>query len=422
MITEIDFEKHLGISKDWLDAIFPFYIVVDEYLTILEFGSLLPKVLDDLEKNEGLDNFLEFEEEENSDIEFEGLKTSKELLKFNGKMAPIKLSGEARYIEEHNLVIILLTPFIKSRNELTRYKIQIEELPLSDTTSCYLDLIANDQEGGSQSSSKYDKGDEKKEQGFVIPGLDGSDIDIPEDIDVLKSSYKKMAYEFGKVARASTELQDIIRDKTQELDMQVVMTKEALKKAEAEREKAEIATEEALTAKDQAVKAHNEALVAKNEAERAKKEVEQAKAELESAYEKVDKARAEARAEADEAIQDIIKLKNKAEDDVEILKGKVSKILHVVRYASEGDLRNKIPVSGSDPIGQVGDGLNEFFENLKNNIKEIESCSSALKNASFNLKENNRVMKTNSAETTDQTDQATKASDKVTHGMGEVEG
>ncbi|MFZ8933402.1 MAG: methyl-accepting chemotaxis protein [Bacteriovoracaceae bacterium] len=415
MIEKIEFEKHLRISKDWLDNLFPFYIVVDEYLSTLEFGPLLPKAIDDISDTESLDNLFEFLDDENSEIEFDSLKDITGPIKIVGKIAPLKLWGEVRYIEEFNLVLLLLTPLLKSENELTRYKIQLEELPLSDTTSNYLELISNTEGASQAAASKYAKEDEKKEQGFVVPGLDGSDIEIPEDPEALKDAYKKMAYEFGKVARASTELQDIIRDKTQELDMQVVMTKEALRKAEEERAKAETATEEALMAKDDAEKAHGEA-------EAAKVEVEKAKEELELAYEKVDKARAEARAEADEAIQDIVLLKNKAEEDVEILKGKVSKILHVVRFASEGDLTNKIPVSGTDPIGQVGDGLNEFFNNLKNSVKEIESCSSALKNASYNLKDNNRVMKNNSAETTDQTFQATKASDKVTSGMREVEG
>ncbi len=420
MITEINHEEHLGISKEWIESLFPFYFVIDEYLTVLEYGPFLPKAVQDISKNQGLDNFFENLNGDEKDITFERLKENKSV-QIIGKLAPLKLWGEAKYLEKDNLIIFLVTPFIEADNELSRYKISLDDLPNSDATMMYYEILS-DGSGSGGSGSKYAKDDEKKEQGFVVPGLDGSDIEVPEDYNILKDMYKKMAYEFGKVARASTELQDIIRDKTQELDMQVVMTQEALKKAEAEREKADKARVEALTAKDEAVKAHEEALEAKEEAERAKKEVEVAKEELEQAYEKVDKARAEARAEADEAIADIVVLKNKAEEDVEILKEKVSRILQVVKLASGGDLRQKVPVSGEDPIGQVGDGLNEFFSNLKNNLKEIESCSSALKKASFNLKENNRVMKDNSAETNKQTYQATEASDKVTHGMREVEG
>lgn len=495
-----NFKDNLGISKEFLNSTFPFYFVLDEYLTIIDFGDLAKKAIEDLELNQGFDNFFEWIEETDGSMEL-SFKSLIDLhgksTEISGKMTPLQLWGQSIVSDSGKYILLLLTPKITKLNQVTRYKISEDDFPKWDSTLFYVEHISSGEGGGAGSKSKYAKEDEKKEKGFVVPGLDGSDIELPKDYDELASSYKKMAYEFGKVARASTELQDIIRDKTQELDMQVVMTQEALKKAEharsvaesakketelalerAEKEKlkAEIAKEDADSerlkaetqkkmaeqAKEEAEAAKEEAEAAKEEAEAAKEvaetqrqnalkskeeaeaakevaevqrhnaelsreeahaaklEVEKASEELQVAYKNVDKARAEARAEADEAIKDIILMKNNIEEDARQLMEKVRKILEVVKVASTGDLRIKIPVSGKDAIGQVGDGLNEFFSSLKLSIKEIESCGHALDDASIKLRDNNKVMKQNSDDTTKQTLMAGMASKKVTDGMNEV--
>lgn len=478
MNPDFNIQEKLGISREWLNSLFPFFIVLDEYLTVLEFGDLISKAVDDLEVNQGLDNYFEYLDDEEKEITFDSLVNLQlKSVKFVGKLMPLKLWGEVKVFPEEKLVIFLGTPNITALNQITRYKISLEDFPISDPTIDFVNYIdENGVGGGAGSKSKYAKDDDKKEKGFQVPGLDGSDIDVPKDYEVLKEVYKKMAYEFGKVARASTELQDIIRDKTQELDMQVVMTQEALKKAQAEQakavkaqketeialkgaeksrnvaEKAElVALEEkgnaeksrneaenaklvALKEKGKAEKSRNEAekaeliaLKEKGKAEEAKHEAMEAKAlvekaseDLKVAYKQVDGARAEARAEADEAIKDVLKLKDKAEEDATSLREKVRRILEVVKHATTGDLTKIIPVSGEDAIGQVGEGLNEFFNVLKSSIKEIESASLALGDASEELQDNNLVMKNNSNDTNHEAESAKVASLTVTNGMADV--
>ncbi len=53
------------------------------------------------------------------------------------------------------------------------------------------------------------------------------------------------------------------------------------------------------------------------------------------------------------------------------LQQKVEVILEVVRAASQGDLTREISVSGSDAIGQMGEGLAHFFKSLRHSVQQI---------------------------------------------------
>lgn len=61
----------------------------------------------------------------------------------------------------------------------------------------------------------------------------------------------------------------------------------------------------------------------------------------------------------------------------EELKRKVDSMLEVVSAAKEGDLTREITVRGTDAIGQMGEGLEKFFEDLRNRISSIGKTPSA---------------------------------------------
>ncbi len=60
------------------------------------------------------------------------------------------------------------------------------------------------------------------------------------------------------------------------------------------------------------------------------------------------------------------------------LKSKVDKILEVVDAASKGDIAQEITVNGADAIGQMGQGLTQFFTNLRKSIGNIDGTSKLL--------------------------------------------
>ena len=65
----------------------------------------------------------------------------------------------------------------------------------------------------------------------------------------------------------------------------------------------------------------------------------------------------------------------------EELEEKVQAILSVVTQAAEGDLTHDVTVSGEDPVGQVGHGLQRLIESLRESINAISSNASTLASA-----------------------------------------
>ncbi|MHB1599561.1 MAG: methyl-accepting chemotaxis protein [Acidimicrobiales bacterium] len=67
------------------------------------------------------------------------------------------------------------------------------------------------------------------------------------------------------------------------------------------------------------------------------------------------------------------------------LRAKVEDILGVVNAAGDGDLTVVVPVSGADPVGQVGESLARFLADLRSRIAAISGNSQSLASAAEQL-------------------------------------
>ena len=90
-----------------------------------------------------------------------------------------------------------------------------------------------------------------------------------------------------------------------------------------------------------------------------------------------------------------------AEND---LREKVQEILEVVNAAGRGDLTVAVPVSGADPIGQVGESLAGFLADLRSRIAVIDGNSRSLASAADQLAATSAQMSLGSEETAAQAD------------------
>ncbi len=97
----------------------------------------------------------------------------------------------------------------------------------------------------------------------------------------------------------------------------------------------------------------------------------------------------------------------------EDLKVKVGQILEVVNSAASGDLTQSITVTGDDPIGQMGVGLERFFSDLRKSVASIADNASALAGASEELSVVSAEMSSNADETSSQANVVSAASEQV---------
>ncbi|MBT3271459.1 PAS domain-containing protein [Candidatus Poribacteria bacterium] len=89
-------------------------------------------------------------------------------------------------------------------------------------------------------------------------------------------------------------------------------------------------------------------------------------------------------------------------EDARNLQEKVDSILHVVQASQEGDLTQEVVVSGADAIGQMGEGLQSFFHDLRGNLRVIRDNGSAMNGASTTLMQVSEQMGANAEETSTQ--------------------
>jgi methyl-accepting chemotaxis protein len=106
-------------------------------------------------------------------------------------------------------------------------------------------------------------------------------------------------------------------------------------------------------------------------------------------------------------------LAEREKEQAEDLKQKVNRILEVVSAAAKGDLRREITISGTDAIGQMGEGLNKFFQDLRGSISAIGENAQALATSSQELTAVSQTMSANAEETAVQAGVVSSASELV---------
>ena len=142
----------------------------------------------------------------------------------------------------------------------------------------------------------------------------------------------------------------------------------------------------------------------------AAQEIEKAAKEQEAL--RVEQAEQERKVVEDKAARNK-EVAEKEQQQAQILQDKVNSILDVVNSAADGDLTQKIPVSGTDAIGQMGESLTRFFKALRDDIEEIGQNAESVSAAAEELTATSTTMSANAEETSAQASVVSAASDEV---------
>jgi methyl-accepting chemotaxis protein len=95
------------------------------------------------------------------------------------------------------------------------------------------------------------------------------------------------------------------------------------------------------------------------------------------------------------------------------LAAKVDAMLDVVEAAANGDLTRRVPVSGNDAIGRLGDRLSDFFEAMRRSMTAIAANATTLGAASEELSVVSRQMTGTADETSAQAGVVSAATEQV---------
>lgn len=119
-------------------------------------------------------------------------------------------------------------------------------------------------------------------------------------------------------------------------------------------------------------------------------------------------------------ITDQVKLREKVAKDAAELKQNVESMLEVVAAAAQGDLTREVSVRGSDSVGQMGEGLNKLFTDLRSSIGSIGQAATALGSSSEELASVSQEMSANAEETSTQATVVSAASEQVSRNLQTV--
>ncbi|MBI1356331.1 MAG: PAS domain S-box protein [Acidobacteria bacterium] len=99
------------------------------------------------------------------------------------------------------------------------------------------------------------------------------------------------------------------------------------------------------------------------------------------------------------------------------LKGSVNQMLEVVKLAKAGDLTVEVPVRGSDAMGQMGEGLEGFIDDLRGTITRMSENAQQLSASAEELTAVSQQMASSAEETSSQVTVVSAASEEVTRNV-----
>jgi methyl-accepting chemotaxis protein len=102
------------------------------------------------------------------------------------------------------------------------------------------------------------------------------------------------------------------------------------------------------------------------------------------------------------------------------LQEKVNAILTTVQSVAEGDLTQRVSISGSDTIGQLGDGFGRLITDLNHNMGLISRNAQALAASSDELTSSSQMMAASSEETSAQAASVSAAAEQVSKSVHTV--
>ncbi len=118
--------------------------------------------------------------------------------------------------------------------------------------------------------------------------------------------------------------------------------------------------------------------------------------------------------------QEVMERQEKERKTAQELQDKVDNMLEVVKSAAEGDLTREISVNGSDAIGQMGQGLKNFLENLRKNISKIATTAKTLATSSESMTAVSQEMAGTAEETSAQANVVSAASQEISRNVQTV--
>lgn len=132
----------LSLPLETWDSIFPFHILLDQDLRILQIGSALQRVYPDCGVQTEFETFFKIARPSHLEISFENLKAyTHYLFVLENPDRSLKLRAQLLVLESPNRLLFLASPWFTDRNELKEMGLNLRDLPLHNVAVDFLTLL-----------------------------------------------------------------------------------------------------------------------------------------------------------------------------------------------------------------------------------------------------------------------------------------
>ncbi|MBD2448129.1 response regulator [Nostoc sp. FACHB-152] len=134
--------NQFSLSADQFAALFPFHLVIDRQMKIVQVGEVLGRILEPISiLNSSLDEHFKINRP-NCPVSFEAIcQQTRSLFLLQSLHKEMQLKGQIVYAEDSNYLIFLGSPWMTEITALKKLELSIDDFPLYDSVSDYLFLL-----------------------------------------------------------------------------------------------------------------------------------------------------------------------------------------------------------------------------------------------------------------------------------------
>jgi len=153
----------LGFDAELLDELFPFHIVCDDRMQVLQFGPKLQRVVPEI--GSGLSLFDALKILRPSFVpDCEAICKRQEHAFLLESVAGARLRGQAIWRERERLILFPVSPWVTDSEEAKRHNVSIADLPVHDAAREFMYIVKLQRDAVASAARAYDELQSKKQE------------------------------------------------------------------------------------------------------------------------------------------------------------------------------------------------------------------------------------------------------------------
>jgi two-component system, NtrC family, sensor kinase len=131
-----------SLSPELFSAVFPFHLVLDANLTIVQAGAVLERIFGDRLLHQSLTDVFEVQRPKLKQLTLDDFKKHlKSLFILYGRQSEVQLKGQVVYLEDRDVLCFLGSPWVTDTSQLAPLNIKLKDFAIHDPVVDFMFLL-----------------------------------------------------------------------------------------------------------------------------------------------------------------------------------------------------------------------------------------------------------------------------------------